>query len=464
MLTADSRPVGPRSLFVALPGTVLDGRRFIPDAIEKGACGIVLEPGADPNPRPERSVPFYYVKDAHAALAILARAFYDSPSSRLTVVGVTGTNGKTTTATLLYDLFTQLGYKCGLLSTVCVKVADQVSEAHHTTPDSLELNSLMHQMVQAGCTHVFMEVSSHALVQKRVYGIDFDVAVFSNITRDHLDYHGTFANYLAAKKSFFDALKPSAIALINRDDRNAGVMVQNTAAHTVGYALHAPADFQAVVREQHLDGTLLELNGTEMHSRLCGDFNAYNLLAVYSVARVLLPKLPEADLLSRLSLLKPVQGRFEVLKSPREFYAVVDYAHTPDAVENVLQTIQSLSPREVVTVIGAGGNRDTGKRPQMAAVAARLSNRIILTSDNPRYEDPLEIIAQMKAGLSPDQEARTLTIPDRAQAIKTACALAQKGDAVLVAGKGHETYQEIAGIRHHFNDKEILEQLFGQES
>ncbi len=458
-IVSDSRKAQLGDLFVAIPGTAENGNKYIMDALQKGCSAVVAEEYF-PFPEEYKGVVLYVVTDAREALACLSCAFYGHPSRKLTMVGVTGTNGKTTTATLLYSLFSKLGYKCALISTVCVRFPGYEREAHHTTPDALELNSLLAEAIIANCTHVFMEVSSHSLVQKRVWGIDFDIAVFTNLTRDHLDYHRTFAEYIKAKKIFFDTLSSKAWAIVNKDDKNGLVMVQNTKASIATYAVHSAADYKATVLEQYLDGTLLTLDGVELHSRLCGVYNAYNLLAVYAVAKKLLQQGEQENLFVALSELTSVDGRFEVLRSPSGFYAVIDYAHTPDALENVLLTVKALSPAQIITVVGAGGNRDKGKRPQMARVAAEYSTDLILTSDNPRFEDPYSILQEMQSGLNKEQMAMTLMIENRREAIKTACRLAHSDGVILIAGKGHETYQEIAGVRHHFDDREVVKELF----
>lgn len=467
-IVSDSRKISPGALFVALVGTQTDGRKFIPSAIKQGATAVVLE-GTPTENKAYPEVPFIYVTDANKALALLADAFYNHPSQDLCMVGVTGTNGKTTTTTLLYDLFTHLGYRCGLIGTVEIRIGEKRQEARYTTPDALELNKLLHQMRQDGCSHVFMEVSSHALAQQRVYGIDFKVALFTNLTRDHLDYHQTVANYLAAKKSLFDHLSPSSVAVVNKDDRNHGVMTQNSPAQVVTYALRSMATHKATILEQHLDGTSLLIDGTELQVQLTGAYNMYNLLAVYATTHILLPHLSPTELCVELSLLSHVNGRFDILSSSRGYHVVVDYAHTPDALKNVLETIEELAPRRIITVVGAGGNRDKGKRPEMGKIAALHSSQLILTSDNPRNEDPAQIIQEMATGVAAASAVGAtaieppLEITSRKEAIKTACRLAQKGDVILIAGKGHETYQEIAGIRHHFDDKEVVTDIFQTE-
>ncbi|MDR3137355.1 MAG: UDP-N-acetylmuramoyl-L-alanyl-D-glutamate--2,6-diaminopimelate ligase [Tannerellaceae bacterium] len=452
----DSREATPGSLFVAVNGTAVDGHRFIPDAITNGAVAIVCEQ-LPPNPDP--NVVFIKVPNSALALGLLASRWFGQPSAHLTLVGVTGTNGKTTIASLLYELFRALGHKVGLLSTICNYVDGVPFPTSHTTPGALELHQLLARMVDAQCSHVFMEVSSHAVAQSRIAGLDFHGAIFTNLTRDHLDYHLTVDNYLRAKKAFFDHLPPYAFALSNADDKNGTVMLQNTAARPLYYSLHTLADFNAKILETHLDGSLLLINGHEVHVRFTGAFNAANLLAVFAAA-VALGKNP-TDVLLVLSNLRPVAGRFETFPLPSGATAIVDYAHTPDALLNVLQSIRDVlrNKGRIITVVGAGGNRDKGKRPIMAQVADRLSDIVVLTSDNPRDEDPLEIIHQMLTGLTPAHQRRTHCIPDRLQAITTAVALASPSDVVLVAGKGHEPYQEINGTKLHFDDREVLSSL-----
>ena len=409
-------------------------------------------------------VVYLVVEDTAKALGELSARWEGNPSERLTVVGVTGTNGKTTIATLLYRLFRSAGYRCGLISTVCNYIEDEPKAATHTTPSAPELQRLLRQMKDAGCTHVFMEVSSHAMAQHRTAGVHFSGGIFTNLTRDHLDYHGTVEAYLKAKKSFFDGLGKEAFALTNVDDKNGLVMLQNTQAEKYSYALRSAADYRAEILEQYPYGTQIRIGGREVLVRLVGEFNIYNLLAVYGAA--LLLGLAKEDVLIQLSQLTAVDGRFQsFISEKRGYIAIVDYAHTPDALANVLETIQELKGRkaEVICVVGCGGDRDRGKRPIMAQEAARRSDRVILTSDNPRSEDPATIIAEMKAGLSPEDLSRTLSITDRAEAIRTATMLAKAGDIILIAGKGHETYQETAGVRHHFDDREILLEQFAHE-
>ncbi|WP_296957549.1 UDP-N-acetylmuramoyl-L-alanyl-D-glutamate--2,6-diaminopimelate ligase [Porphyromonas sp. oral taxon 278] len=460
-ITEDSRAVTAGTLFVALRGTQADGHRFIPSAIEAGSRAIVLETLPE---ELQEGVAYIVVPSSSEVLGLLSSALHGHPSRQLTVVGVTGTNGKTTIATLLFRLFRALGYRCGLLSTVCNYIEDEAISATHTTPSAPELQALLGRMRDAGCTHVFMEVSSHALAQHRVAGLHFRGGIFTNLTRDHLDYHGSVQEYLRAKKSFFDGLGKEAFALTNVDDKNGLVMLQNTQAEKYSYALRSAADYRAEILEQYPYGTQVRIDGREVLVRLVGEFNIYNLLAVYGAA--LLLGLAKEDVLIQLSQLTAVDGRFQsFISEKRGYIAIVDYAHTPDALANVLETIQELKGRkaEVICVVGCGGDRDRGKRPIMAQEAARRSDRVILTSDNPRSEDPQAIIAEMKAGLSPEDLSRTLSITDRAEAIRTATMLAKAGDIILIAGKGHETYQEIAGVRHHFDDREILLEQFAHE-
>lgn len=450
-LTDDSRKAQQGSLFFALRGATSDGHRFVPKAIEQGARAIVLETLPE-ELHPE--VVYILVSDSHEAMGLIAAAWWGHPSDALTVVGVTGTNGKTTIATLLYRLWRQAGYPSGLLSTVCNYIDGEPSASTHTTPGAIELQALLARMRDAGCSHVFMEVSSHAVDQRRIAGIEFAGGIFTNLTRDHLDYHGTVMAYLNAKKRFFDDLPREAWALSNLDDRNGQVMLQNTVARPVYYALKNLADHRAVVLERYPDSTQLEIDGREVVVRLLGEFNIYNLLAVYGAS--LLLGMPREEVLRHLSLLTSVDGRLETLHSPKGFTAFVDYAHTPDALVNVLETLRELEPRSIICVVGCGGDRDRGKRPIMAAEAARLSDKLILTSDNPRSERPEDIIDEMKAGLDTEAATRTIAITDRAEAIRTAVLMAQPGDYILIAGKGHETYQEIQGVRHPFDDREIV--------
>ena len=461
-IQSDSRKVEKDFLFVAVRGVAVDGHDYIGSAIEKGAAAIVCEEipsGLNTVGNPI----FIQVKDSAEALGKLVSQWYDNPSEKLTLVGVTGTNGKTTIATLLYDVFRMMGHKAGLISTVCNYIDGEAIPTDHTTPDAITLQSLMAQMVEAGCEYAFMEVSSHAIDQRRISGLSFNGGIFTNLTHDHLDYHKTVENYLKAKKKFFDDLPASAFALTNADDKAGLVMLQNTAARKLTYSLQKLADFKGKILESHFDGTELVINGTEVFVHFVGRFNAYNLLAVYGAA-VSLGKKPE-EVLLLLSTLRSVSGRFETIQSPLGYTAIVDYAHTPDALTNVLSSIHEVlsAQGKVITVVGAGGNRDKTKRPVMAKEAAKMSDQVILTSDNPRFEEPDTIIEDMVAGLSSDQKERTLCITDRAQAIKTATMLAKKGDVILVAGKGHEDYQEVKGVKHHFDDREKLREIFATQ-
>lgn len=460
LLTPDSRRVEAGAMFVAVRGTVVDGHSFIPVVSTTGVAAIVCEQLPQ---LLESGITYIKVENSAVALGHLASEWYGNPSRELKLVGVTGTNGKTTTATLIYEMARLMGNKAGLLSTVRNYVDDKPYETTQTTPDPLTINRLLREMVDAGCGYAAMEVSSHAADQHRIAGLHFAGAVFSNLTRDHLDYHKSVEAYLKAKKSFFDNLDADSFALTNIDDKTGLVMTQNTRAAVKTYSLRSEADFTGRIVESRLDGTLLSLNGREVEVMFTGRFNAYNLTAVYG-ASVLLGW-PVDDILRCMSMLVPVAGRFQTLRSPRGYVAVVDYAHTPDAVVNVLNAIREVvgDKAQVITVVGAGGNRDHGKRPIMAAEAARLSDRLILTSDNPRFEDPRAILADMEAGLDASQRPRTLTIVDRREAIRTATALAQAGDVVLIAGKGHEDYQEINGVKHHFDDRETVLDIFSDE-
>lgn len=453
----DSRIVQHGDMFIAVKGTQTDGHRYIASAEEKGAVAIVCETIPEKQ-NPE--VAYIVVPDAQAVTGKLATTFYRNPSTSLKLVGVTGTNGKTTIATLLYELFRAMGHKCGLLSTVCNYIDGKAYPSTHTTPDAISLNRLLAEMVDAGCEYAFMEVSSHALAQERVGGLEFAGAIFTNLTRDHMDFHETMDNYLKAKKSLFDNLPRNAFAITNLDDKNGPVMVQNCRGDVKSYSTRTISDYKARIVETHLDGMILEFNNREFSTMLTGRFNISNLLAIYGAA-VELGKEGE-EVLRMMSTLKPVSGRFETLRSPEGVSAIVDYAHTPDALKNVLSTINEVlhGRGNVITVVGAGGNRDKGKRPIMAAEAAKGSSRVILTSDNPRNEEPQEIINDMLAGLSDIQKKNVISIVDRKEAIRTACALAQKGDVILVAGKGHEDYQEIKGVKHHFDDKEVIREIF----
>jgi UDP-N-acetylmuramoyl-L-alanyl-D-glutamate--2,6-diaminopimelate ligase len=452
----DSRQVKKGSLFVAVPGTQTDGHQYIGRAVEQGAVAIVCEHLPD---IPHEKSTCVTVKDSARALGIIAANFFGAPSQKLKLVGVTGTNGKTTVATLLYNLFTQLGYKTGLISTVHCRIADKTLPSSHTTPDPVQLNRLLRQMVDEGCTHAFMEVSSHATVQERVAGLAFAGGVFTNITHDHLDYHKTFENYIKAKKKFFDELSSGAFALVNADDRRGMVMLQNTRAAKKTFALKKPADFKGKILTNTLDGLEMDIEGRTVWFKLIGDFNAYNLLAVYGAA-VLLGQEPE-EVLRILSGTAGAAGRFERVASSTKITAIVDYAHTPDALKNVLETIRAIrtGDGQIITVVGCGGNRDRTKRPLMASIAVKLSDKVVLTSDNPRDEDPMEIIREMQTGITPSEARKTLVIPNREEAIKTACLLAKENDILLVAGKGHETYQEIKGVKYPFDDREVLQRM-----
>ena len=453
----DSRKVGQGHLFMAMRGTQTDGHAYIPNSIEKGAVAVLCEDvPIDPNPH----VTFIQVADSEEAVGKLAHAFYGSPTDKLKLVGVTGTNGKTTIATLLYKIFRHFGYKVGLLSTVCNYIDDEAIPTDHTTPDPITLNMLLGRMADEGCKYAFMEVSSHSIAQKRISGLKFAGGIFTNLTRDHLDYHKTVENYLKAKKKFFDDMPKNAFSLTNLDDKNGLLMLQNTKSKTYTYSLRSLADFKGKVLESHVEGMLLDMNNHEVAVHFIGKFNASNLLAVFG-ASVLLGK-SEEDVLVALSTLYPVAGRLETIHSPKGFTAVVDYAHTPDALVNVLASLQEVmnGKGQIITVVGAGGNRDKGKRPIMAKEAAKGSDKVIITSDNPRFEEPQDIINDMLAGLDAKDMDKTISIVDRKEAIRTACMLAQKGDVILVAGKGHEDYQEIKGVKHHFDDREVLRELF----
>ena len=453
----DSRNVKEGDMFIAMRGTQVDGHNYIDAAIANGASAIICETRPDTI---SSTVAYIIVSDAQAIVGKIATTYYGNPSQRLKLVGVTGTNGKTTIATLLYELMRKMGHKCGLLSTVCNYIDGTPYPATHTTPDAITLNRLLGQMASEGCEYVFMEVSSHALAQERVGGLTFAGGIFTNLTRDHMDFHETMENYLKAKKSFFDALPRDAFAITNIDDKNGPVMVQNTRADIKKYSTRSIGDYKGRIVEIHLDGMLLEFNNREFTTMLTGRFNVSNLLAIFATA-VELGKEPD-EVLRVLSMLHPVSGRFETLHSPNGVSAIVDYAHTPDAIKNVLGTINDvlLGRGNIITVVGAGGNRDKGKRPIMAQEAVKASSRVIITSDNPRFEEPQSIIDDMLAGLTEEQRKKVIAITDRKEAIKTACALAQKGDVVLVAGKGHENYQEIKGVKHHFDDKEVLNEIF----
>ena len=453
----DSRRIKTGHLFVAMKGTQVDGHQFIGKAIELGAISVLCE---DLPEVLQEGITYIQVESTEDAVGKVATLFYGDPSHKLKLVGVTGTNGKTTIATLLYNMFRKFGHKVGLLSTVCNYIDDVEVPADHTTPDPIELNELLAKMVEAGCEYAFMECSSHAIHQKRIGGLKFAGGLFTNLTRDHLDYHKTFENYRNAKKAFFDSLPKDAFAITNADDKNGMIMVQNTKATVKTYSIRTLADFRARILECHFEGMYLEIDGREVGVQFIGKFNVSNLLAVYGAA-IMLGKKPE-DVLLVLSTLHSVNGRLEPIHSPEGFTAIVDYAHTPDALANVLNAIHEVldGKGHVITVCGAGGNRDKGKRPLMAQEAVRQSDKVIITSDNPRFEEPQDIINDMLAGLNEQQMRKVISIVDRKEAIRTACMMAQKGDVVLVAGKGHETYQEIKGVKHHFDDKEVLHEIF----
>ena len=454
----DSRKATEGTAFVAIKGTAVDGHSFIDGVIEKGCTVIITEHEV----KVPSNVTLIVTDNSSKALALMATNFYNHPSVKLKLVGITGTNGKTTTTTLLFNLFMKLGYKSGLLSTVVNKIGSRDIPATHTTPDPVALNELLNEMVEEGCTHCFMEVSSHAIHQHRISGLVFAGGVFTNITHDHLDYHSTFKEYIRVKKSFFDELPSSAFALSNVDDKNGMVMMQNTKASKHTFALKSPADFKVKVLENQFSGLVLNLCGTEVWSKLIGDFNAYNLVTVYAVSELLGEE--KLEILTALSALESVDGRFQYTTSNGGITAIVDYAHTPDALENVLKTISSIRTRneDVYTVVGCGGDRDKLKRPTMAAIACELSDKVIITSDNPRSEDPNTIIEEMMVGVEGQHFKKTLSIVDREQAIKTAVSMAQKGDIILIAGKGHEKYQDIKGVKHHFDDMELVTELFNK--
>jgi len=449
----DSRKIEKNSLFVAVKGSLSDGHLFIDKAIASGAIAVVCE--ELPN-RLDEEITYIRVTNCAYALGTIASNFFDNPSSKLKLIGITGTNGKTTTVTLLFNLFKSLGYKVGLLSTVKNQINSEVIPATHTTPDAVALNEMLNQMVVRGCQYCFMEVSSHAVVQNRIAGLNFSIAVFTNITHDHLDYHKTFDEYIKAKKKFFDQLGEEAFALVNKDDVNGKIMVQNTKATQKTYALKNNADFKCKIIENQFSGLLLNMDGSEVWTKLIGSFNAYNLLAVYATAMLL--KENKINILTTLSNLSAVEGRFEYVRTEKGIVGIVDYAHTPDALQNVLNTINDIRTgnEQVISIVGCGGDRDREKRPVMAKIACELSNKVILTSDNPRSEDPDAIIQQMQKGVEPQHYKKSLAIADRKEAIKTACAMANPGDIILLAGKGHETYQEIKGVKHPFDDMEIL--------
>ena len=457
-LQLDSRKVSTGDCFIAVKGTTQDGHQYIDQCIEKGAVAIVCEeiPAVT-----QTGVTYVKVQQAGRAVGIIAANFYGNPSAQMKVVGVTGTNGKTSVVTLLFRLLRKMGKNVGLLSTVQNQINEEVIPSTHTTPDAINLNRLMRQMVDAGCEYCFMEVSSHAVDQHRIEGLKFTGAVFTNLTHDHLDYHKTFENYLKAKKRFFDELPATAFALVNTDDRNGNVMLQNTKASKHVYSLKSPSEFKAKIVDNSIMGLMLELDMKEMHTRLIGEFNAYNLTAVY--ATCILLGFEKEETMTILSSLTPPEGRFDqIISGEEKIIGIVDYAHTPDALKNVLQTIHAIRTgnENLFTVVGCGGDRDATKRPVMAGIASKLSNKVVLTSDNPRSEDPEEILKQMNAGVPVTDKRKVLTIADRKEAIKTACMMAGKGDIILLAGKGHEKYQEIKGVKYPFDDKEILKEMF----
>jgi len=456
-ITFDSRKVLEGFLFVAISGTEVDGHRFIPTAIANGAIAVLCEQLPE---NPDAKITWIKAANSSLVLGKVASNFFGNPSSLMKIVGITGTNGKTTTATLLYRLFKELGHKVGLLSTVCNYIGDLKISATHTTPDPLETQKLMAEMVVSGCSYCFMEVSSHAIAQDRIAGIDFDGGVFTNLTHDHLDYHKTFAEYRNAKKKFFDQLSSKAFAITNIDDKNGLFMLQNTAARKLTYAGKTMADFKVKMIESHFDGMLISIDGTEVWTHFVGNFNAYNLLAVYGTAILLGAE--KEEVLRIISMLKPVDGRFETFISPTGIHAVVDYAHTPDAIKNVLSAINEVrtGSETLITIVGAGGDRDKTKRPEMAFEAAVASDKVILTSDNPRSEDPEVIISEMVKGIPANKTAIVLCITNRKEAIRTACMMAKPGDIILIAGKGHEDYQEIKGVKHHFDDREVIREIF----
>ncbi|GIV26375.1 MAG: UDP-N-acetylmuramoyl-L-alanyl-D-glutamate--2,6-diaminopimelate ligase [Bacteroidia bacterium] len=457
-ISNNSNAVQPNSLFVAIKGLTVDAHQFIPQAIQKGSIAIVCEKNPE---NLMKDVTYIQVKDSAEALGIIAHEFYDKPTHKLNLIGVTGTNGKTTTVTLLFQLFRSLGYSCGLISTVENKINDKTLSATHTTPDALQFNQLLHQMMQEGCQYVFTEVSSIGVHQKRIAGLHFKGGIFTNLTHDHLDYHKTFENYRDCKKAFFDALSKDSFALINKDDKNGMYMVQNTSAQVYTYALQTMADFKAKILEQHINGTLIQINGKDVWIKLIGKFNVYNVLTAYSVARILGEE--EEKILKYISNLNPARGRFQMIHH-NGITGIVDYAHTPDALENVLKTIKELrhDHQNIITIIGCGGNRDAAKRPIMAQIASKYSDKVILTSDNPRNEDPKEIIQQMEHGLTYQDKRKTIRIVDRDEAIHVAVQMAENEDIILLAGKGHETYQEINGVKYPFDDYQKLSDYLKQ--
>jgi|TARA_R110000737_G_scaffold134970_2_gene166161 UDP-N-acetylmuramoyl-L-alanyl-D-glutamate--2,6-diaminopimelate ligase len=454
-LSFDSRNVDENTLFFAIVGSTTDGHKYIDDVIKKGCYNIVVQDN-----REVRGINFIQVKDSAETVAIAAHNFFGKPSDKLKMVGVTGTNGKTTTTTLLHSLFQSMGYQTGLLSTVVNKIGTEEIPATHTTPNPIALAELLAKMVENGCSHVFMEVSSHAIHQKRTAALCFDIAVFTNITHDHLDYHKTFKEYIEVKKTLFDNLSKESFALTNSDDKNGMVMLQNTKASKSTYSLKTPSDYKGKIIENELTGLILQINGREVYTQLIGEFNAYNLLAVYGVTQLL--EMDSLEVLTAMSTLKSVDGRFEFFKSASNITCIVDYAHTPDALENVLKTISSFRKEgnKVISLVGCGGDRDKTKRPQMAQIASRMSNQTILTSDNPRTEDPNTILEEMEAGIPEENQAKNITISDRKEAIKLAISLAQSNDILLIAGKGHEKYQDIKGVKHPFDDLAIAKELF----
>jgi len=455
-VTFDSRKVEPGSLFIAVDGNEVDGHKFIGNAIEKGASAVIYQNGEQAE---KEGVTFVKVSQSRPALSIAAANFFGNPSEKINLVGITGTNGKTTTVTLLYNLFTRLGYCCGLLSTIVNRIGEKTIEADHTTPDPVSLNGMLAEMVDAGCEYCFMEVSSHSLDQDRVAGLRFKVAIFSNLTHDHLDYHKTFAAYRDCKKKFFDNLDKDAFALTNVDDRNGEVMVQNTKAAVRTYSCKSISSFHCRIIEESIDGMQIDFDGTRIWSRFIGNHNAYNLLAVYGCAILL--GADKEEVLVAMSALGPVAGRLEYIRGGRDITAVVDYAHTPDALENVLKTLREAGQgRSLVCVFGCGGNRDRTKRPEMGKIAANLADKVIVTSDNPRKEDPEEIIREIKTGMDIKAKAKSLFITDRSEAIRTALLVSPEGSIVLVAGKGHEDYQIIGDTKHHFDDKEVIRETF----
>ena len=456
----DSRRVTEGCVFIAVKGTQTDGHAYIAKAVESGAAAVVCQTLPE---KLKEGVTYVTVKDSEEAVGKLATAFYGNPTEKLDLIGVTGTNGKTTIATLLYNMFRKFGYKVGLISTVCNYIDGEKVPTDHTTPDPITLNQLLGRMADEGCKYAFMEVSSHAVAQKRISGLTFAGGIFTNLTRDHLDYHKTVENYLKAKKAFFDALPKTAFALTNLDDKNGKVMVQNTKAKVVGYSLRTMSDFKGKVLEDGFEGMLMDINNREVNVQFIGRFNASNLLAVYGTATMLGKQ--QEDIMLIMSILKPVPGRFDALRSPSGYTAIVDYAHTPDALTNVLNTIQEvLNGRgQVITVVGAGGNRDKGKRPIMAQESVKQSDKVIITSDNPRFEEPQDIINDMLAGLSKEDMKKVISIVDRKEAIRTACMMAQPKDVILITGKGHENYQDVKGVKHHFDDKEVVREIFANE-